>query len=176
MAREKLDKEINIIEIVKSWRYFENAFKFLLPEGKRIDLKERARYLVINPDPDQAAENKKAFNMMMKRTQSIRRHNMSDGFFSSEEIEDTFAKKSSNNVIDLEFDQGKVTPAITEDGNQRRTPTPLYVDVINLQKQQKNQNSACFSSHDSFRSEESQQNISDRFCSEKDEKVVENNR
>lgn len=45
MARDKLETEINIIEIVKSWRYFENAFKELLPEGKRIDLKERSRYI-----------------------------------------------------------------------------------------------------------------------------------
>ena len=52
MARDKLDKEINIIEIVKSWRYFELAFKFLLEERKRIDFKEKARYIAINPDPD----------------------------------------------------------------------------------------------------------------------------
>ena len=32
MAREKLDKEINIIEIVKSWRYYNIALKFLLTE------------------------------------------------------------------------------------------------------------------------------------------------
>lgn len=30
-AREKLDKEINIIEMVKAWRYFEKAIRFLLP-------------------------------------------------------------------------------------------------------------------------------------------------
>lgn len=47
MAREKLDKEVNIIEMVKSWRYFENAFKDLLPEGKRLDFKERSRYIAI---------------------------------------------------------------------------------------------------------------------------------
>ena len=32
LARDKLDKEINIIEMVKSWRYYEQAFKYLLPE------------------------------------------------------------------------------------------------------------------------------------------------
>lgn len=52
MAREKLDKEINIIEMVKSWRYFEQALKYLLPEKQRLDFKERARYMTINPDPD----------------------------------------------------------------------------------------------------------------------------
>ena len=50
MAREKLNEEINIIEIVKSWRYYENALKLLLPENIRIDLKKRARYRAINPD------------------------------------------------------------------------------------------------------------------------------
>ena len=54
MAREKLDKEINIIEMVKSWRYFEQAIKYLLPEKQRLDFKERARYMTINPDPDKA--------------------------------------------------------------------------------------------------------------------------
>ena len=50
IARKKLDKEINIIEIVKSWRYFENAIKVLLPETLRMDLKLRARYISIDPD------------------------------------------------------------------------------------------------------------------------------
>ena len=53
MAREKLDKEINIIEIVKSWRYFESALRFLLPEKKRLDFKERSRYIAIDPTPDE---------------------------------------------------------------------------------------------------------------------------
>ena len=52
MARNKLNKEINIIEIVKSWRYFERALHYLLPEKKRLDFKERARYIAINPDPE----------------------------------------------------------------------------------------------------------------------------
>ena len=68
MARNKLDKEINIIEIVKSWRYFENAIKVLLPERQRLDLKEFARYISI--DPDEAAETierKRTFNLMARR-------------------------------------------------------------------------------------------------------------
>ena len=50
MAREKLCREINIIEMVKSWRYFENAFNYLIPEKKRLSLKEYSRYLSIDPD------------------------------------------------------------------------------------------------------------------------------
>lgn len=52
MAREKLNKEINIIEIVKSWRYFELAIKSLLDERQRIDFKEKSRYIAIDPDPE----------------------------------------------------------------------------------------------------------------------------
>ena len=73
IAREKLDKEVNIIEIVKSWRYFDSAFRVLLDERKRLDLKERARYLTVEPDPDEESQKKKEFSMMAKRTASIRR-------------------------------------------------------------------------------------------------------
>ena len=53
MAREKLNSEINIVEIVKSWRYYQNALKNLLPENERINFKKRARYQLINPDIDE---------------------------------------------------------------------------------------------------------------------------
>ena len=85
MARDKLDKEINIVEIVKSWRYFEQAIRYLLPERQRLDFKERSRYISIDPDPDEKKEEKKSFAMMAKRMASIRRHNFSDGFFSSQD-------------------------------------------------------------------------------------------
>ena len=88
MARDKLETKINIIEIVKSWRYFENALKELLPERKRIDLKERSRYIQIDPDESKVSYFKKSFLMHLKRKSSSRRVNMSDGFFSSEDIND----------------------------------------------------------------------------------------
>ncbi len=47
--------------MVKSWRYYEKAFKYLLPEKERLDFKERSRYIAINPDPDVAKEAKKSF-------------------------------------------------------------------------------------------------------------------
>ena len=68
MARERLDREINIIEIVKSWRYFDNALRYLLPEGKRMDLKERARYIAIKPDGNSFVEKQKSIKQMIKRT------------------------------------------------------------------------------------------------------------
>ena len=53
MAREKMNKEINIIEIVKNWRYFKRALNSLITdEKKRYDLKEHSRYFCINPDEE----------------------------------------------------------------------------------------------------------------------------
>ena len=84
MARKKLQKEINVIEIVKSWRYYEGALKYLLPEKKRLDFKEKARYISIDPNSDKEKEVRKSLSKMAKRSASIRRANFSDGFFSSE--------------------------------------------------------------------------------------------
>ena len=48
-ARAKLEKEINIIAMVKSWRYFEIALHNLIPDSRqRYELKERARYITVN--------------------------------------------------------------------------------------------------------------------------------
>lgn len=51
-ARGKLEKEVNIIEIIKSRRYFESALKYLLPKEKRFYFKERSRYQTVDPDSD----------------------------------------------------------------------------------------------------------------------------
>ena len=74
MARNKLNKEINIIEIVKSWRYFERALHHLLPENKRLDFKEKSRYIAINPDPENTSKTMaKDFKSQIKRNLSERR-------------------------------------------------------------------------------------------------------
>ena len=49
-AREKLASEINIVQIIKSWRYMERALKLLLPARTRLELKEKSRYIVVDPD------------------------------------------------------------------------------------------------------------------------------
>ncbi len=72
-AREKLDDEINIIEIVKSWRYFDRAIHFLLTDKQRRHFKERSRYIAIDPDPK---------SEKVRRLSSVARHDLSDGFFS----------------------------------------------------------------------------------------------
>ena len=51
-AREKLEKELNVIELIKSRRYFAKALKMLVPPETRLRLREQTRYLVIDPDSD----------------------------------------------------------------------------------------------------------------------------
>ena len=45
-----MQRETNILEIVKSRRYFNAALRFLLTKKQRMKIKERGRYTVINPD------------------------------------------------------------------------------------------------------------------------------
>ena len=45
-----MDREIDIIELIKSRRFIKIALKHLLTKEKRIELKERSRYLCINPE------------------------------------------------------------------------------------------------------------------------------
>ena len=53
LARKKLEKELNIIEMVKSRRYMYAAVRTLIPnEKERLILKEKSRYIAINPDKD----------------------------------------------------------------------------------------------------------------------------
>ena len=74
LAREKLNREINIIEIVKSWRYHDKALQFLLPEKERLNFKERTRYISINPDRDEKNMSEtKIQTLSMKKQKSIRR-------------------------------------------------------------------------------------------------------
>ena len=50
MGRRKLEKETNIISIIKSRRYFNAAIKLLLTKHQRDRLKEHTKYLHINPE------------------------------------------------------------------------------------------------------------------------------
>ena len=54
-----MQRETNIIEIVKSRRYFNAALRFLLTKKQRMKLKERGRYTVISPNPQQERVTKK---------------------------------------------------------------------------------------------------------------------
>lgn len=49
-AREKLEKEINLVTIIKSRRYTALALKALLPRKKRHELKAKSNFVEINTD------------------------------------------------------------------------------------------------------------------------------
>ena len=48
IGRDKLEREINVIEIIKSRRYFKAALKILLTRKQRDRLMEKTRYLHID--------------------------------------------------------------------------------------------------------------------------------
>ena len=54
MARAALAHEVDIIEIIKSRRFFHMAFRHLLSRKERMRLKELSRYYTIDPDVDEA--------------------------------------------------------------------------------------------------------------------------
>ena len=62
MAREKLHKETNIIDLIKEKRYFNASLKLLLTRKQRKRLKERTRYLMLNPnDKDKKVDSESEF-------------------------------------------------------------------------------------------------------------------
>ena len=61
-AISEMDKEIEIIKMIKKLRFFSMALKKLLSEKDRLELKERSRYIMVDPDSgedvkDQLQEN-----------------------------------------------------------------------------------------------------------------------
>ena len=51
-AIKEMDDEIDIIEMIKSRRFFKKAFRELMTAEKRMKLKEKSRYIMIDPDSD----------------------------------------------------------------------------------------------------------------------------
>ena len=49
-ARESLQKELNIVEILRQIRYFKLACHQLLPKETRKQLKSKSRYVTIDPN------------------------------------------------------------------------------------------------------------------------------
>ena len=47
-----MDEEINIVEIIKSLRYFNMALRLLLTKSQQSEIKEKSRFIIINPDKD----------------------------------------------------------------------------------------------------------------------------
>ena len=105
--------------MVKSWRYFESAIRFLLPERKRLDLKERSRYLTVDPDFDAEEREKKELKMLVKRSASVRRQNYSDGFFSSEEFSQNPGLSQLQESIESKSENRSASRVRQEPGDSR---------------------------------------------------------
>ena len=88
------------MEIVKSRRYFQQALRKLIPnEKERLNLKERSRYIAINPDNDIEQEQRLfAIKVLQMRRKSIARMNFSDGFVSDRDS-DSIDNAASNPKI-----------------------------------------------------------------------------
>ena len=86
IAQDCLDKEINIVEMIKSRRYFESAIKFLLTEKQRMDMKQKARYIAIDPNRKKLKESLRSSKMLARSfTKMFAKNDVSDGFFSSQD-------------------------------------------------------------------------------------------
>ena len=58
-AREKLEREIDLVTIIKSRRYTALALKALLPHKKRLELKSKSNFFQINTDGIPFADQRK---------------------------------------------------------------------------------------------------------------------
>ena len=94
-AIKAMDDEIDIIEMIKSRRYFKGALNQMMPAEKRMKLKERSRYIMIDPDSDDAdsaqTKQRKQFNNVLDLYEAELNQdpgNLTDGFYSSSGAED----------------------------------------------------------------------------------------
>ena len=69
MAIKELDEEIDIIEMIKSRRYFKMALRHLLPERLRMDLKQRSRYIMIDPEKEEKEANKQVVDSIIDQVE-----------------------------------------------------------------------------------------------------------
>ena len=91
-AERQMSHEINIINIIKSRRFFKTAFQFLLTTQKRIELKRLSRYSCIDPDEEleQSANPKQSKKLFgSSKTGTYQEHNstvtLTDDFDSMED-------------------------------------------------------------------------------------------
>ena len=47
-----MDEEINIVEIIKSLRYFNMAMRLLLTKSQQSEIKDKSRFVIINVDKE----------------------------------------------------------------------------------------------------------------------------
>ena len=94
-AREKLEKELNVIELIKSRRYFAKALKMLVPPETRLRLREQTRYLLIDPESDDSGLvsdfEKSTSRYTIKQSTVLGDVQLSSGHFSERSYNDDFS-------------------------------------------------------------------------------------
>ena len=112
-----MDDEIDIIEMIKSRRYFKEALRKLMSAEKRMKLKEKSRYIMIDPDSDDAdsaqEKKRKRFNNVLDLYEEELNQdpgNLTDGFYSSSGAEDE--QNQNNQEKEEEIVQGSAAKKI----------------------------------------------------------------
>ena len=96
MAIEHMHKETDIIEIVKARRYFSMALRKLLTLKQRMKLKEKSRYLCVDPQKrekdagERAKELKliKLSNVLQPKKRQDEHLILTDGFYSTSDSDE----------------------------------------------------------------------------------------
>ena len=67
MARAKLSKEMNLVEMLKLHRYYSLAFELLLSKEQRVKLEEQTSFITVDPNTDDSppVESKSLVDMEM---------------------------------------------------------------------------------------------------------------
>ena len=101
-AHNKLNKETNIIENIKARRYVEEAIKYLIPHKKRLEIKERSRYLTIDPENESKCKQLQGIKRISTKQSSFKDSSVdySSGFFSSSDSSSFHSRGSSNRGTD----------------------------------------------------------------------------
>ena len=78
-------------------RYLEQAIRVLLPVHKRIELKEKAYYVIINPEK-MASKKKQAAKAKYENASGDVQHDYSSGFYSSDNAEEENQHQNSGRL------------------------------------------------------------------------------
>ena len=93
-----MEKELCIIEFIKKQRYLSKAIKRLLSPKERLELKEKTRYLVIDPDKESDEEEDSDKSQVEKQNSlEQKKLELSSGHFS----------KPSESVSEMEIELAK---------------------------------------------------------------------
>ena len=87
MGRSKLEKETNIIAILKQLRYQNAALKLILSKNQRNRVKERTRYLHVVPEKEQGSDDSEQSDFATQELES----DPEEGFLKGEDMEKNMA-------------------------------------------------------------------------------------